>query len=84
MNGSDENGNCIEKRDKKVRTVRTINIAEEMRKLAATMSNCMQKAIEEDPESAKTWTPEELFKKGSEWAARNVLITEKENEMDQR
>lgn len=46
--------------------------------LADTISQCMQKAMEEDPEGAKTWTPEELWEKGSDWAGRNILITEGE------
>lgn len=48
----------------------------EMKKFMETISHCMQKAIEEDPEGAKTWTPEELWEKGSLWAGRNVIITE--------
>ena len=43
---------------------------------AESISSCMRKAIEEDPEGSKNWSAEELWEKGSNWAGRHVLITE--------
>jgi len=44
--------------------------------LVEGMAHCMQKAIDEEPEASKTWTPEELFEKGSKWAGCHCLIME--------
>ena len=44
--------------------------------LVASICYCMQQAINENPEEAKTWTNEELFEKGSLWAGRHVKISE--------
>ena len=51
-------------------------IGDSLADLVKCMSDCMQKAIEEEPEAAKSWTPEQLFEKGAGWAGRNVKITE--------
>ena len=48
--------------------------------LLETMSQCMQEAINEEPQASKKWTPEELFEKGANWAARHILIVESESE----
>lgn len=41
-----------------------------------SVCHCMKKAQEEDPEGAKSWTPEQLEKKGADWAARHLIIGE--------
>ena len=43
-------------------------------KLFQCMSDCMQKAIDENPEEAKNWTQEELFFKGAIWAGKHIII----------
>ncbi len=55
-------------------------ILDEMKKLFEVMSYCIQEAAQEDPEGSKTWTSEERFEKGSNWAGRHILITEKLND----
>ncbi len=57
--------------------MKQINLADSLSDLLKTMSHCMQKAAEENPEEAKTWTPEQLFEKGAHWAGSHILITEK-------
>lgn len=41
--------------------------------LMASISFCMDKAIEEHPDSIN-WNAEQIWEKGSEWAGRNVFI----------
>jgi hypothetical protein len=52
------------------------NIQDSLNDLIKSMSHCMQKSIEENPEESMTWTPEQLFEKGSQWAGSHILITE--------
>lgn len=47
---------------------------------AEAIGTCMNKAIEEDPEGSKSWTPQELWEKGSNWAGRHVIINKPNNE----
>lgn len=52
--------------------------SDEIAKLVKTILNCMEEAEKECPEEAKNWTPEELWERGSDWAGRHVVISEKE------
>lgn len=54
--------------------------SEDGRKLAEAISYCMQQAINEDPENSKDWTPEELWEKGSIWAAKHIVISEEKEQ----
>lgn len=50
--------------------------AQEMVGLGKTLAYCMKQAQEEFPEESANWTVQEIFEKGSSWAARNVIISE--------
>ena len=51
-------------------------IGDSLADLVKCMSDCMQKAIDEDPEASKSWTTEQLFEKGASYAGRHIKITE--------
>lgn len=57
---------------------KTYNLIEEYSKFIDSVDKCVTEAKNADPESS-TWTAEEAFIKGSEWAGRHVLIREIEN-----